>query len=202
MFHKRLSSMGLLALTLLPAAWAGGVASHRVGAAPGGLQTTSPPTLTEPGNDIFGAIQEVIRRLDADPRTDWSNVHLEALRQHLLDMQAFTDDVRLIAEQPIPGGVRLVVQPTTPRAATALRHVLSMHPMELEREAGWTMRVGHQGESSILTVTTHKPAEAAKIRALGYIGLMAYGGHHRRHHWMIATGRMTWPPAPRHDTMP
>jgi len=39
-----------------------------------------------PGQDAFGAIQEIVQILDADPKTDWSKVDLEALRQHLIDM--------------------------------------------------------------------------------------------------------------------
>jgi len=38
------------------------------------------------GQDAFGAIREIVRILDADPKTDWSKVDLEALRQHLIDM--------------------------------------------------------------------------------------------------------------------
>jgi hypothetical protein len=49
--------------------------------------------LTEPGNDIFGTIQEVVQKLEANPDTDWSQVDLEALRQHLIDMKAFTEEV-------------------------------------------------------------------------------------------------------------
>ena len=60
---------------------------------PGGTPTaTGVPTL--PGQDAFGAIAEIVRLLDADPQTDWSQVDLERLRQHLIDM----NDVVLRAE--------------------------------------------------------------------------------------------------------
>src|SRR6185503_19581547 len=42
-----------------------------------GMQATSPAM---PGQDAFGALAEVVRLLDADPRTDWSRVDLERLR--------------------------------------------------------------------------------------------------------------------------
>ena len=51
-------------------------------------------------------IQEVVRILDADPKTDWSKVDLEALRQHLIDM----DEVTLRAEaapKQIDGGLEI-----------------------------------------------------------------------------------------------
>jgi len=46
------------------------------------------PTL--PGQDAFGAIQEVVRILESDPTTDWSKVNLEGLRQHLIDVNDVT----------------------------------------------------------------------------------------------------------------
>lgn len=53
-----------------------------------------------------------------------------------------------------------------------------------------TSRFPHTVPSgTALGVTGSSPAEVAEIRGLGYIGLMATGAHHRRHHWMIATGR-------------
>ena len=54
-----------------------------------GMHATS-TTPTMPGQDAFGAIQEIVQILDADPKTDWSKVDLEALRQHLIDMNEVT----------------------------------------------------------------------------------------------------------------
>lgn len=31
--------------------------------------------------------------------------------------------------------------------------------------------------------------EAEKIRGLGYMGLLAYGTHHQRHHWHLVRGQ-------------
>ena len=64
-----------------------------------------------PGQDAFGAIQEIVRILAADPTTDWSKVNLEALRQHLIDM----NDVTLKADasaKPIKGGLEIAVTGT------------------------------------------------------------------------------------------
>ena len=44
-----------------------------------GSQTSDTTTPTMPGQDAFGAIQEIVRILEADPKTDWSKVNLEAL---------------------------------------------------------------------------------------------------------------------------
>ena len=45
---------------------------------------------TLPGQDAFGAIQEIVGILEADPRTDWSKINLAALREHLIDMSEVT----------------------------------------------------------------------------------------------------------------
>ncbi|MFI5002553.1 MAG: hypothetical protein ACHQK9_21925, partial [Reyranellales bacterium] len=53
-----------------------------------GMSGAAAPAL--PGQDAFGAIQEIVRLLEADPKTDWSKVDLEGLRQHLIDMNEVT----------------------------------------------------------------------------------------------------------------
>ena len=145
--------------------------------------------LTESGTDIFATIQEVIRKLDADPNTNWSKVNLEALRQHLRDMFEYSYNVDVIDQQPIAQGVKISVKPVTARAEQALDRVLAAHPMMLKMETGWTMQALKQNGQYELTVTTSKPSEVDKIRGLGYIGLLAYGSHHQAHHWAMATGR-------------
>ncbi len=144
--------------------------------------------LTEPGNDAFGTIQEVIRALEADSTTDWSKVDLEALRQHLIDMNNFTLHVDVLSKKPIPNGVDIVVKGNTPAAQQSLKRVLAAHPPQLKKETGWTMQVKPAEDQFELVVTTPNPKEVDKIRGLGYIGLMAYGMHHQMHHWMIAHG--------------
>ena len=61
-----------------------------------------------PGQDAFGAIQEIVQILDADPKTDWSKVNLEALRQHLIDMNVVTLKADAAA-RPVDGGLEIAV---------------------------------------------------------------------------------------------
>jgi len=149
---------------------------------------TGKSPLTMPGNDVFGTIQEVVRELEADPNTDWSKVDLEALRQHLIDMRHFTINVEVLSKEPIPGGVQIVVRPTVPEAKAYLQRVFNAHPQMLQAEKGWQMAVREDGDQFTLHVTTGNSSDVAKIRGLGYIGIMATGAHHTQHHWMIARG--------------
>src|SRR6516164_1352974 len=45
-----------------------------------GMEQSAQPIMS--GQDAFGAIQEVVNILDADPATDWSKVNISALRAH------------------------------------------------------------------------------------------------------------------------
>ena len=144
--------------------------------------------LTMPGNMLFGTIQEVIRQLEADTNTDWTKVDLEALRQHLIDMHHFTMNVEVVSKSPIADGVKIVIEPTVPEATPSLQRALQAHPPMLRMEKGWTMDVTENGDQFTLEVTTGDPGEIAKVRGLGYIGLMATGAHHTKHHWSIARG--------------
>lgn len=145
--------------------------------------------LSAPGNDAFAAIQEVVEKLLADPKTDWSKVNLEALRQHLIDMQNFTFNVEVTKQQPIDNGVTFTVKATTPGATGSLDRLFGAHPAILKQESGWSMKAKKNTDGSYTAnVTGQTPEDTAKIRGLGYIGLVALGKHHQAHHWQMATG--------------
>lgn len=145
--------------------------------------------LQEPGQSIFGTVQEAIQKLERDPETDWSEVDVDRLRRHLLDMHNVAVNVRVLDKDPVENGSRLTVQATTDSAHASLERVLSAHPPMLERETGWHMDVSTQAEQFVLRVTDPSGEAAKKIRALGYIGVLAYGAHHQRHHWVMLGGQ-------------
>lgn len=151
-------------------------------------QSLDSTVLQAPGQSVFGAVQEATRRLEADSTTDWSEVDMEALRQHLLDMERVAMHVTVEEKTPTESGVQLRVRPTQDAARASLDRVLDAHPHLLRQETGWTMTVTEDGDAYILRVTTSDSQEVDKIRGLGYIGLLAYGQHHQRHHWHLVRG--------------
>ena len=150
------------------------------------VQTTK-VTLTESGTDPFAVMQEAIIALEADPNTNWEKVNIEALRLHLVEMQDMTINVD-VKQQHIDNGFQAVVMPTTNRSVKSLTRVLSGHPAQMKAETGWDMQVQNNDGVFTLTVTTDNAKDIAKIRGLGYIGVMAYGNHHQPHHWAMASG--------------
>jgi hypothetical protein len=144
-------------------------------------------TLTESGTDPFAVMQEAIAALEANPDTNWEKVNIEALRLHLVEMQDMTLDVD-VTQTHIDNGFKAVVAPTSSRAVKSLTRVLSAHPAQMKAETGWDMQVSNNNGVFTLNVTTENAKDVAKIRGLGYIGVMAYGNHHQPHHWAMASG--------------
>jgi hypothetical protein len=173
----------LLACPVLPAAAGEAPSAMAAHHGAGGGEARLP---TLPGQDAFGAIQEIVALLEADPRTDWSKVDLEALRQHLIDM----NEVTLRAEArpaPVAGGLAIAVTGKG-RTLVAIRRMVPAQAHELDGRHGWKAKAEPIAGGVRLTVTAADPAEAAHIRGLGFIGLMASGDHHQRHHLAIAKG--------------
>ncbi len=139
-----------------------------------------------PGQDAFGAIQEIVRILEADPATDWSKVDIDALREHLVDMNELTLHAS-VDRQPIEGGLRMEVTGDG-RTLAAIQRMVPAHAREIDGAQGWTVEAEPSRTGVVLTVTSRDPVQTTKIRGLGFMGIMSLGAHHQRHHLAIAKG--------------
>jgi hypothetical protein len=163
------------------------LAAGPVAAQHAGHRETHAAPLTEPGQGAFAALSEVVARLEADPATDWASVDLGALRDHLIDMDRLVRDAEVTSEA-VAGGLRMRVTGDA-AARAAARRMVPAHAAELARDTRWTVAASEEGGAVILQATSDDPATVARIRALGFFGLMASQDHHRAHHWRIATGQ-------------
>lgn len=144
---------------------------------------------TMPGQDAFAAIAEVVRILDADPATDWSKVDIERLRQHLIDMNEVVLQ-SAVTRQQAPGGLAMDITGTG-RTEQAIRAMVVPHAAELDRMPLFTARTETIPGGVRLTVVARAPEDArvvARIRALGFAGLLTEGAHHQPHHLAMARG--------------
>jgi hypothetical protein len=139
-----------------------------------------------PGQDAFGAIQEIVRILEADPTTDWSKINLAVLREHLVDMHDVTLKAAA-AERTVEGGVQVDVTGTG-RTLDAIRRMLPAHARELNGLPRWRAATEPIKDGVRLMVTSSEASEVAHIRGLGFIGLMVSGSHHQPHHLAMARG--------------
>jgi hypothetical protein len=156
---------------------------------------THPAPAAEPkegGQAAFAAIAEVVRILDADPRTDWSKVNIEALRQHLIDMDEVTMRATVRAEE-VAGGAAFTVTGSG-RTLEAIRRMTRSRAMTGTPDSSVRMSVAEVPNGVRFTALAGNPTDAravARIRALGFIGVVALGEHHGPHHVGIAAGTMT-----------
>jgi len=153
----------------------------------GSAQTGGPNTPTMPGQDAFGAIQEIVQILEADPKTDWSKVNIEALRQHLIDMNEVTLRAA-VTQRDLDNGIEIVVTGEG-RTADAIKRMVPTHVSEL-REDGWNATSEDISNGVKLTITASEAQPLVKLKALGLMGIMVQGSHHQRHHLMMALGQL------------
>jgi hypothetical protein len=150
-----------------------------------GKAATAP---SAPGQDAFAALAEVVRILDADPKIDWSKVDLERLRQHLIDM----NEVVLrsaVAQSPVPRGLAMEVTGAG-RTEHAIRSMVVPHAAELDALPGLAAKTEPIPGGVRLTVTSRQDDEraVARLRALGFAGILTLGAHHAPHHLAMAKG--------------
>jgi hypothetical protein len=127
-----------------------------------------------------------VRILDADPKTDWSKVDLEALRQHLIDMNELTLRADAAPKQ-IDGGLEIAV---TGNGRTVLA-IQRMIPAWVQMANGlnfWNAKAAPLPNGELLTVTATSSKEVQHIRGLGFIGLLVSGAWHQPHHLARAKG--------------
>ena len=143
------------------------------------------PTLREGGQSAFAAIQEITAALMADPATDWTKVDIEALRQHLIVM----DNVTLradVASEEIDGGARFMVTSADPAVMASIRAMVMAHVATMNGVEGWDMQAEEVDGGAVMIVTG---PDTARIRGIGFIGLMTVGMHHQAHHLALASSQ-------------
>jgi hypothetical protein len=148
------------------------------------LGTTDAPAM--PGQDAFGAIQEIVQILQADPKTDWSKVNIETLRQHLVDMNEVTLHAAA-TQRDVDNGIEIKVTGEG-RTLEAIKRMIPVHVSEL-REIGWSAKSDDLPNGVALTIVASETQPLTKLRALGFMGIMVQGSHHQQHHIMMAMGQ-------------
>ena len=150
-------------------------------------QARTGAALSEPVQGAFAALSEVVRVLEADPNTDWAQVDLAGLRAHLVDMDRLVMDA-LATETDLPDGISAIATGDAGTIAT-LRRMVPAHAAQLARDDRWTVAATETSEGIELRVISDIPTIVARIKGLGFFGLMASQDHHREHHFMMAQGK-------------
>jgi hypothetical protein len=135
------------------------------------------PLPKQPAQSAYAAIGEIVRILKADSTTDWSKVDLEALRQHLIDMDEVTMRSQ-VSQQPVPGGITMMV------TGDAKAGMLDMDP----QYHATVVPIASGVQFTVTARDANNTKLVAMIRGEGFAGLLTEGDHHARHHLMLARG--------------
>jgi hypothetical protein len=73
------------------------------------------------------------------------------------------------------------------RTLEAIKRMVPAHVTEL-REIGWNAKSEDLPNGVKITVMASDAQPLAKLKALGFMGIMVEGGHHQPHHLMMAKG--------------
>jgi hypothetical protein len=144
---------------------------------------------TQGGQAAFAAMAEIVAMLEADATTDWSKVNIERLRRHLVDMDLVTLRSRVVSA-PVAGGAQFTVR-ASGDAIGAIKRMTAAHVAMVMSSGGPRVVRTELPDGVRVVVTAVDPADmqaVARIRALGFIGLMVAGDHHAAHHLALARG--------------
>lgn len=167
-----------LILILLSLSFAGPTAAQHNHSGPGHMMGGPQET----GQSAFAALAEIVAILRESPGTDWGSVDIDALRQHLVDMDLLTTQA-VVKTVPRANGALFEVR-GTPRVLEAVRAMVPAHAPFLAAETGWDVSTEPLEDGVALIAE----GDAGQIQGLGFFGLMAIGAHHQEHHLMLATG--------------
>ena len=136
------------------------------------------------GATVFVTIQRVVRQLQVDPGTNWDEVDIAALRQHLVDMEMLS----LYAQasmRTLDQGAEFSVTGDG-RTLQAIQRMVPTHAAQIQTELGWRVQAEATDSGVNLRVESDQPGDAAMIQALGFLGFMTLGEHHELHHLTMA----------------
>jgi hypothetical protein len=152
---------------------------------------TSSSSLAQPieaGQSVFAAIAEIVAILESDPTTDWSSVNIDALREHLVDMNLLT--LNAIVSKELTTEKVVFTITGSKDTQRAIKAMVPAHAKQLALITPWGLstQVGDNGVT--LTLTSKDTKELEKINRLGFFGIMAIGAHHQAHHLAMALEKM------------
>lgn len=140
----------------------------------------------ETGQAQFASITEIVTVLRDDASTDWARVDIQALRDHLVDMDNVTARSVVTVEE---ADARVIFTISgDAEVAQSIQNMVSAHSPMLAAETGWSVASALVANGATLTITVSNDEQRDQVLGLGFYGVMTIGAHHHQHHLMIATG--------------
>lgn len=138
------------------------------------------------GEYTFASLAEIVAILDADPSTDWQRVDVAALREHLIDMNRVTVDAH-VSSTASSNAIVHTVTADDPRTILAIQRMSDAHARTMA-DGGISFTVETIDGGARVTVASNDRSELQRLQAIGFLGVLSLGDHHREHHLLIARG--------------
>jgi|GEM_PF-394891 len=138
------------------------------------------------GQSGFSAIQEIVAQLQADPSTDWSEADIDALREHLIDMDRIMMNAT-VGKTELDQGMRYELTGDD-LVSASIKRMVPAHAQQMRSELGWDIEVRQQNNGVVLEITSPSDEDVLQIKGLGFAGFMVLGDHHQNHHLHMAKG--------------
>jgi hypothetical protein len=140
----------------------------------------------ESGQSQFAAIAEIVELLRDDPKTDWPQVNINALREHLVDMDNLTTQAKV--DQSIADMHVTFTITGDGLVAKSIQRMILAHSKMLTQSSNWPVIADSLPNGATMTIQARSSEELDQILGLGFFGVMTVGAHHQQHHVMIAKG--------------
>ena len=143
-------------------------------------------TPIEPGQGAFASVAEIVAMLTNDPATDWDKVDINALREHLIDMDELI--LKASATTKVHADKIVFTVTGTGRTLQAIRTMVPAHSGVLDKTTAWNVVGEATDTGAIMTISSKNQIALKVVKALGFYGVMATGAHHQPHHLAMAKG--------------
>lgn len=142
----------------------------------------------EGGQSTFAAIIEIVAMLEADPKTRWSEVDIDSLRSHLLDMNNLILLTTATTQETNNNTVQFTVKGTGD-GLEAIHRMTSAHAQFIQQSRGWEIDTELTDTGASVRVTTNNDVSKNRLKAMGFYGFMSLDSHHQEHHLLMAKGQ-------------
>lgn len=143
-------------------------------------------TVKETGQAQFASIAEIVSVLRDDPSTNWKTVDINALRNHLVDMDNVTTRSTVAVEKL--GSTVVFSISGEGDVISSIQRMVSAHSPMLATQTKWDVSPVMVPDGAMMKITSPNTDDLQQILGLGFYGLMTIGAHHQQHHLMIAKG--------------
>ena len=152
-----------------------------------GAMTNTDAQPNEGGQATFAALIEIVSILEQDDKTDWEDVDIDGLREHLLDMNHLILDTE--ATKTITGDSQIQFDVRgTSTSIPSIHRMVPAHSRFIEQSRGWKIEPELNDGGAKLTITVSDASTLNRLNALGFYGFMSLDSHHQAHHYQMAIG--------------